>query len=240
MLDVKKLLTKILKALMVSQTVTLTAYNKQWIFRKVGCVVFFDAPNDGKGFPSGSCTIGTLPVGMRPTYTQRINIGNNSNVMRFVNIDASGAVTMYNNTAYPNAVNCAVSSAFIAGGGYFISRILSTTERWWRYVKQQKGINKSVETAGYTTQGCISIKEHWKNGWKSCGYFCTNSKRVHVLMLVIVSDIRLGFSHLHINTNECKFKYLVGNNKRNRHRYSDCICTLCKDTVTLERGWSCA
>lgn len=117
MLDLKKLQTKILQALTVSQTVTFTAYNKQWVFRKVGCVVFFDAPNDGKGFPAGNCTIGTLPVGMRPTYVQRICVGNDTPHMRFVNIDTLGKVTMYNNTAYPNAVNCAVSSAFIAGGG---------------------------------------------------------------------------------------------------------------------------
>lgn len=117
MLDVKKLLAKTLQAFTVSQTVTFTAYNKPWIFRKVGCVVFFDAPNDGKGFPAGTCTIGTLPVGMRPTYTQRINLRNDSKAFRFVNIEPSGAVTMYNNTAYSSAVNCAVSSAFIAGGG---------------------------------------------------------------------------------------------------------------------------
>ena len=117
MLDIKKLLTKILQALTVSQTVTFTAYNKPWIFRKVGRVVFFDAPNDGWGFPAGTCTIGTLPVGMRPMYAQRVNVGNNSNAFRFINIEASGVVTMYNNTAYSSAVNCAVSSAFIAGGG---------------------------------------------------------------------------------------------------------------------------
>lgn len=127
------------------------------------------------------------------------------------------------------------------GGGYFLKVFSRLAERRWEYAEYKENSHKNNVCGECSAHGFIGNNECWQNGGESRKYFCTNSKRLHVHMLVVISHIRLGFSNLHIRTAERKFKHLDNNNKRNRYRYSDCIRTLCKDTVTIsERGCSYA
>ena len=73
MLDVKKLLAKILLRLnnytKVVETQTFTHLGKFWTFRRIGNIVFVDAPNDMSGtVAAGSTNIGTLNASLRPGY----------------------------------------------------------------------------------------------------------------------------------------------------------------------------
>ena len=140
MVDIKKLLTKILLRFnnytKVAETQTFTALNKSWKFRRIGNVVYVDASSDANGsIPAGTSSIGTLPASMRPENNVYLKCTNNNADWRLY-IAPSGAVTFYHPTATSGAVNCGFSGySFIAGGGYCINALLSTIERWWRYVR---------------------------------------------------------------------------------------------------------
>lgn len=118
MLNVKNTLAKVIAMFTVSQTQTFTACGKNWAFRRIGNIVFLDAPDDIRTASSGHNTIGTLPVGMRPKYNQRIHAGNN-NEFQFVQINPSGVVQFYTSSAVTSAQNNSFSTSFIAevGGG---------------------------------------------------------------------------------------------------------------------------
>lgn len=114
-LDLKEWINKITTMFTVSQTQTFTACGKNWEFRKIGNIVFLDASADIRTASSGMNTIGTLPVGMRPTYVQRIHIGN-STYGHFLQISPSGLVQFYAISAITSAQNNSFSTSFIVGG----------------------------------------------------------------------------------------------------------------------------
>lgn len=114
-LDLKEWIAKITTMFTVSQTETFTACGKAWVFRRIGNIVFLDAPADISTASSGGNTIGTLPIGMRPTYQQRVHIGN-STYGHFLTIYPSGLVQFYATTAISSAQNNAFSTSFIVGG----------------------------------------------------------------------------------------------------------------------------
>ena len=116
MLDIKKLLTKITDLLRVTETETFTALTKTWTFRRIGNIVFMDAPADSRNVVAGYNAIGTLSASMRPTIQQRIAIGNASNVAAFLEISTNGVVQFYSAQASSGARNCSLSTSFIRGG----------------------------------------------------------------------------------------------------------------------------
>lgn len=114
-LDLKEWINKITTMFTVSQTQTFTACGKTWIFRRIGNIVFLDAPADISTASSGGNTIGTLPIGMRPTYQQIIHIGN-STYGHFLTIYPSGLVQFYATSAISSAQNNSFSTSYIVGG----------------------------------------------------------------------------------------------------------------------------
>lgn len=121
-LDLKELVNKITSAFTVSQTQEFTACGKTWTFRRVGSVVYLDAPADIRTASQGLNTIGTLPIGMRPSYIQRLHIGN-STIGHFLQISPSGLVQLYAISAITAAQNCSFSTSFIVGG-YYVAQLL--------------------------------------------------------------------------------------------------------------------
>ena len=113
MLNVKKLLTQILSMLYVSQTQTFTACGKNWGFRRIGKVVYVDAPSDITSTTSGWNSIGTLQTGLRPLSTKRIRPANRTDAM-YMDIATTGVVRLYCPSAITSANNCALSSSYIA------------------------------------------------------------------------------------------------------------------------------
>ena len=114
MLNVKKLLYKILGMLTVSSTYTITACGKPWTFNKVGRTVFFDAPNDIQSASAGVTTLGNIPAQFRPMVQQRIPCGNRSNSNCFVQIAGDGNVILYTPTAIASATNGAFSATYLS------------------------------------------------------------------------------------------------------------------------------
>lgn len=114
-LDLKEWIDKITKMFTVSQVQEFTACGKVWTFRRIGNVVFLDAPEDIRTASSGFNTIGTLPTGMRPTYYQRIHIGNSTRG-DFLQISTTGLVQYYATSAISSALNSSFSTSFIVGG----------------------------------------------------------------------------------------------------------------------------
>ena len=116
MLNVKKLLTKITDSLRVTETEEFTALAKTWTFRRIGNIVFMDAPADSKNVVAGYNAIGTLSASMRPTIGQRIAIGNSHNIAAFLEISTDGTIRFYSAQASSGARNCSLSTSFIRGG----------------------------------------------------------------------------------------------------------------------------
>lgn len=122
MLDIKKLLTKILLRLnnytKVAETQTFTHLGKSWTFRRIGNIVFVDAPNDMSGtVAAGSTNIGTLNASLRPGYNVYLKCTNVNADVRLL-IYPSGQITFYHPTATSGATNCGFSGySFIVGGG---------------------------------------------------------------------------------------------------------------------------
>ena len=114
MLNVKKLLYKILGMLTVSSTYTITACGKLWYFHKVGRTVFFDAPNDIGSASAGTNTLGTLPVEFRPQVQQKIGSGNRSNWNGFVQIETNGTFILYTPSAITSATNGGFSATYLS------------------------------------------------------------------------------------------------------------------------------
>lgn len=121
MLDIKKWMAKVSARLnthtKVVETQTMTALGKTWTFRRIGNVVWLDAPNDSTGVVAGSNTIGTLNLSMRPAITQYIAPGNvDVGASGFLIIDGNGPVRFYSWAAASAARNCGFSTSFIVGG----------------------------------------------------------------------------------------------------------------------------
>lgn len=123
MLIVKALILKILDPLRITETETFTALGKTWTFRKIGCVVYMDAPSDSTNVVAGYNSIGILPESMRPDVQQRLAVGNGYNLNAFLEITTSGVVRMYSGVASSAARNCSFSTAFISGGGVLLNRL---------------------------------------------------------------------------------------------------------------------
>lgn len=247
MLDLKSLLAKMLDIFKTTNTTLTGSYNlKAVAYRRCGIVTINIWQTAWANIPKGTwITVGTLPEEYRPLHQlDTLGVDNNTSSVQNnslqLRIPTSGEVRVW---AYSNGVttNQLLSTVTFIGGGYLTSKfysIFSHLERWWEHVRLKGFVGESVETTGCTTQGCVSIKEHRQNGWQPCRYLCTICERLHIFVLDIFGIIRMGCGYLRFRANERKFKYLERNNKRNRHRYSDCIRTLCKNTVTLERGCS--
>ena len=116
-LDLKEWVNKVTDALRVTQTQKFTACGKTWNFRRIGKVVYFDAPNDITSASAGLNLLGTLPSGMIPDYPQRVCLGNNATATRFVQIGNDGKVYLYTSTAISSAMNGSCSSTYVVGGG---------------------------------------------------------------------------------------------------------------------------
>lgn len=160
MLDVKKLLTKILLRLnnytKVVETQTITALNKTWVFRRIGNIVFIDASSDMSGtVPAGFTNIGTLNASLRPSYNVYLKCTNTNADIRLY-VYPSGVVTFYHPTATSGATNCGFSGySFIAGGGYFITSLLLTLVRGWRYVRCEETAGEDSKSIHY--HNCVRL-----------------------------------------------------------------------------------
>lgn len=111
MLNLKKFLIKLVT---ISNTVTLQALGKDWTFRKIGPLVFMDAPADSTGIIAGYNAIGTLPEGMRPISVVKVFSGNLFNINCSITINTSGSVVLYSASASAAARNCAFAVSYIA------------------------------------------------------------------------------------------------------------------------------
>lgn len=98
----------------VGKTQTFTALGKDWTFRRIGSVVYLDAPADISNCPSGLNSIGTLDADMRPTINVYARVQNNT-INAFATINSLGEVYVYSPTAISTATNFAFSTVFIAG-----------------------------------------------------------------------------------------------------------------------------
>ena len=101
----------------VVETQTFTALGKPWVFRRIGNVVYIDAPLDSDAsISAGVNTIGTLGASMRPahnTYLKCTNI--NDDVRLFIFPD--GTVSLYTPYAWSGLHNCGFSGmSYIVGG----------------------------------------------------------------------------------------------------------------------------
>lgn len=92
----------------VYQSQVFTALGKTWYFRKVGRIVYIDAPTDLTSASSGVNAIGTLPAGMRPSAPVYLHSGNNTADFRLI-ISTDGTVQLYAPTAVSGATNCSFS-----------------------------------------------------------------------------------------------------------------------------------
>ena len=119
MLDLKALLAKILSQLTISQTITFSKFNKNWIFYKIGKVVYVYAPNDVSGsVPAGFTTIGTLPQSMRPSGIVYLGVTNAGTLDYRLTINNVGVVQYYQPSATSSAHNVAFCGySYIANGG---------------------------------------------------------------------------------------------------------------------------
>lgn len=117
MTELTTALSNLIAKTKVTETQTFTACGKVWTFRRIGNVVWFDAPNDGSGIAAGNNSIGTLRESMRPGYTVRLPIANMTQTLNFVNITTAGVITLYSTAASSGARNCATSGSYIVGGG---------------------------------------------------------------------------------------------------------------------------
>ena len=126
-LDLKKQIAKLNGMFTISQTHTFTACGKDWYFRRIGNVVYFDSPADIRSAASGVTTLGTLPIGMRPKYIQRLHVGN-SNAFQFVQINPSGVVQFYTSAAVTSAQNNSFSTSFIAEVGGVVRKLLKALQ----------------------------------------------------------------------------------------------------------------
>lgn len=120
MLDLKKWMTKVsdsIKTLTYSQSQTITALGKWWVFRRIGNVVYVDAPNDStSSVVAGTNTIGTLNTGLRPSNVQYLKCTNIDADVRLI-INTNGVVQLYSSTAWSGAHNCGFSGmSYIVGG----------------------------------------------------------------------------------------------------------------------------
>ena len=119
MLDLKALLAKILSQLTISQTITFSKFNKNWIFYKIGKVVYVYAPNDVSGsVPAGFTTIGTLPTSMRPNGVVYLGVTNAGTLDYRLTINNAGVVQYYQPSATSSAHNAGFCGySYIANGG---------------------------------------------------------------------------------------------------------------------------
>lgn len=120
-LKLKKLMAEVLRRLIeytsVVETQTITACGKSWTFRRMGNIVFIDAPNDIRTASAGFTTIGTLRASMRPGYYMQMQAGNiGGSDMRLI-ISEGGTVQFYTPSAISSAANCSFSGySYIVGG----------------------------------------------------------------------------------------------------------------------------
>ena len=245
MLNVKKLLTKLLAKTIVENS----ANNYITVGNFAMCWGYKDIPNISQNAyatltPAFPITFMAKPL-VIPFFATGMGSGRNMLMQAPAGSQSTtqGSIIVINNgIAFTLATNgCGWVAIGFIGGGYFLKVFSRLAERRWEYAERKETPHENNVCDGHSTQGYIDNEEYWQNGRKQCVYFCANGKWLHVLMLAVISHIRLGFSNLHIRPVERKYKYLVGNNKWNRHRYSGCIRTLYKDPVTIsERGWSCA
>lgn len=119
MLDLKALLAKILSQLTISQTITFSKFNKNWIFYKIGQVVYVYAPSDVSGsVPAGFTTIGMLPTSMRPSGMVYLGVTNAGTMDYRLMINDAGVVQYYQPSATSSAHNAGFCGySYIANGG---------------------------------------------------------------------------------------------------------------------------
>lgn len=119
MLDLKALLTRILQMLQISETITFTKFNKNWIFYKIGKVVYVYAPHDISGsVPAGFSTIGTLPTSMRPNDVVYLGVTNAGTLDYRLTVNSAGVVQYYQPSATSSAHNAGFCGySYIANGG---------------------------------------------------------------------------------------------------------------------------
>ena len=95
------------------EVVTFAKLSKNWTFRRIGKVVFLEAPADSKNVVAGMNTIGTLPTSMRPISLLRVGIGNGASTSAFLQIGTDGVVQFYSAQAAASARNCSISTSFV-------------------------------------------------------------------------------------------------------------------------------
>lgn len=90
------------------QSQTITALGKQWIFRRIGSVVYVDAPGDSNAsISAGMNTVGTLNTGLWPTNPVYLKCTNINDDVRLIIDNTTGAIKLYAPYAWSGAHNCA-------------------------------------------------------------------------------------------------------------------------------------
>lgn len=203
MLDVKKLLSKILDVFSTTSTTITGSYNlKAVAYRRCGIVTLNVWQTATANLPKGQwITVGTLPAQYRPVQqfdalgpdNNTSSVQNNSLQMR---INTGGNVMVW---AYSNGVttNQLLASLTYIGGGYCITSLLSTIERWWRYVRCEKIDDQNAcgctgivirfwgadciwqllqISQGWQGSICMGSVKQWlehNTGWLSCSDYLT-------------------------------------------------------------------
>ena len=154
MLDVKKLLTKILDVFNTTSTTLTGSYNlKAVAYRRCGIVTINIWQTALANIPKGTwITVGTLPEEYRPSHQlDTLGVDNNTSSVQNnslqLRIPTSGEVKVW---AYSNGVttNQLLSTVTFIGGGYLTSKlyeIFSHLERWWEYVRLKGVVGENIK-----------------------------------------------------------------------------------------------
>lgn len=92
----------------VKERQTINALGKDWIFSKIGNVVYVDAPSDSTSASTGTTTIGTLNASLCPKYTVYLKCTNSHMDIRLM-IYTNGSVQFYTASGWSSSHNCGFS-----------------------------------------------------------------------------------------------------------------------------------
>lgn len=221
MLDVKKLLTKVLERLLVR-------YERTYVLPAVSA--------GARGYWNLSISIpANAIIASVQTFTSQIAASNAVQITPIYVNATNVCLNYYAPAAIPaNTVTLRIYISY--WGGYFITSILSTIGRWWRYVRCEETDDQNTYCIENTTKGIVSYKKYRQSIWESCGDFCPNSQRLYVCMLAWKCNIWLGRFNIYSKYVCDKHKHLESNTRAKRNRRRNSFCTLCKESVTTERG----
>ena len=254
MLDLKALLSKVLNALTISETVTFTKFNKGWQFSRIGRVVYVYAPNDISGnVPAGFSTIGTLPTSMRPSGVVYLGVTNAGTLDYRLTVNNAGVVQYYQPSATSSAHNAGFCGySFITNGGYLTSKfysIFSHLERWWEHVRFKgfvgENIKSNLQSVGlgllFRRFKNITCKWHTDKGERKC--FDGNSKWIQTSFrkLSFCRQLSNGLLFSKHSIHNTRRKFIDVSNRESYKRASDGYTTISNFVrQNLELDWGCS